>query len=53
MRGSVLVFDDEPLITDHGYWVLIPGLTLGEHRLTIRTPAWRQRPSVDWTLTAT
>jgi hypothetical protein len=51
--NAIAVLRDGARVTDRGYWVLLPGLTPGVHRLTIRTPAERERPSIDWTLTAT
>lgn len=39
---------DGELVTDRGYWVLLPGLTPGEHRLVVTAGGRRTR----WALTA-
>ncbi|WP_460351708.1 hypothetical protein [Actinoallomurus acanthiterrae] len=43
---------DGTLVSDRGYWVLLPGLTRGVHTLIIRMPRFRERPYLEWTLTA-
>ena len=52
VQGTAPGLPDGARVTDRGYWVLLPGLAPGEHRLTISTPAERERPAIEWTLTA-
>ncbi|MCO5973990.1 hypothetical protein [Actinoallomurus soli] len=51
--GALSGVADEGSVTDRGFWVLLPGLAPGRHRLVISAQAEVPGPSrVEWTLTA-